>query len=95
MITLIKNIVLRFHKSVHDDIFANPFHEAQEILWETEDPLYKIVKIPEAEEQIIVPRIMAKMGSITVIEPAELRQKVIDAATSLIAAQQKEKPSIQ
>ena len=86
--TLIKNIVLRFHKSVHDDIFANPFHEAQEILWETEDPLYKIVKIPEAEEQIIVPRIMAKMGSITVIEPAELRQKVIDAATNLIAAQQ-------
>ena len=93
--TLIKNIVLRFHKSVHDDIFANPFHEAQEILWETEDPLYKIVKIPEAEEQIIVPRIMAKMGAVTVIEPAELRQKVIDAATSLIAAQQKEKPSIQ
>ena len=93
--TLIKNIVLRFHKSVHDDIFANPFHEAQEVLWETEDPLYKIVKIPEAEEQIIVPRIMAKMGSITVIEPAELRQKVIDAATNLIAAQQKENPSIQ
>ena len=53
------------------------------------------MKIPEAEEQIIVPRIMAKMGAVTVIEPAELRQKVIDAATNLIAALQKENPSIQ
>ncbi len=86
--TPVRNIVLRFHKGVHDEIFANPFHEEQEIIWETEDPLYKIVKIPEAEEQIIVPRIVAKMGLITVIEPAELRQKVIEAATKFIVAQQ-------
>lgn len=82
----IKNVVLRFHKSVHDDIFTNPFHENQEIIWDTDDPEYKTVKIPEVAEALLIPRILARQGKIMVVEPAALRRKVIKAAKEVISA---------
>ena len=36
-LTPVKDVVLRFHKDIHDSIFSNPFHENQEIIWDTDD----------------------------------------------------------
>lgn len=82
-LTPVQNVVLKFHKDIHDSIFAVPFHEKQEIVWETGNPIYKTLKIPEAPQEILVQRILSYMGKLTVVEPEFLKKKVRDAAEAV------------
>ena len=87
-LTPVKNVVLKFHKDIHDSIFATPFHEQQEIIWETEDPVFKLVKIPEAPQEILVRRILSYAGKLIVVKPKSLKDKVREAAASVLEVHQ-------
>ena len=79
---------MRFHKDIHDTIFSMPFHEDQQIIWDTDDPVFKLVKIPVAPQEILIKRILGQNGKLIVVEPEELKAKVRDAALSVIEAHQ-------
>ena len=83
-LTPVKNVVLKFHKDIHDSIFAMPFHEAQKIVWETDDPVFKLVKIPEAPLEILVQRILSYAGKLVVVKPRILKNRVREAATAVL-----------
>ena len=85
-LTPVKDVVLRFHKDIHDSIFSNPFHENQEIIWDTDDPMFKLIKIPVAPQEILVQRILEQSGKLTVVKPDSLKEKVIEAARNVINA---------
>lgn len=85
-LTPVKDVVLRFHKEIHDSIFSNPFHENQEIIWDTDDPMFKLIKIPVAPQEILVQRILEQSGKLTVVKPDSLKEKVIEAARNVINA---------
>ena len=68
-LTPIKKVILKFHKDIHDSIFAMPFHEQQEIVWETDDPVFKLVKIPEAPMENLVQRILSYAGKLVAVKP--------------------------
>ena len=87
-LTPVKNVVLKFHKDIHDSIFATPFHEKQEIVWETDDPVFKLVKIPEAPLEILVQRILSYAGKLVAVKPKILKSKVREAASSVFEAHQ-------
>ena len=82
-LTPVKNVVLKFHKDIHDSIFAMPFHEQQEIVWETDDPVFKLVKIPEAPMEILVERILSYAGKLVVVKPKILKDRVREAAAAV------------
>ena len=83
-LTPVKNVMLKFHKDIHDSIFAMPFHEAQKIVWETDDPVFKLVKIPEAPLEILVQRILSYAGKLVVVKPRILKNRVREAATAVL-----------
>lgn len=85
-LTPVKDVVLRFHKDIHDYIFANPFHDEQEIVWDTGDPEFKLVKIPVAPQEILVQRILAQNGNLVVVSPDSLKAKVREAAQNVMRA---------
>ncbi len=85
-LTPVSNVVLRFHKDIHDAIFSVPFHEKQEIIWDTGDEQYKLVKIPVAPQEILIQRILSQKGKLVVIEPLSLKEEVRKAAEEVIAA---------
>ena len=87
-LTPVKNVVLRFHKDIHDSIFSTPFHEQQEIVWETDDPVFKLVKIPEAPLEILVQRILSYAGKLVAVKPKLLKDKVREAAAAVFEAHQ-------
>ena len=87
-LTPVKNVVLKFHKDIHDSIFAMPFHDQQEIVWETADPVFKLVRIPEAPLEILVQRILSYAGKLVVVEPKLLKDKVREAAASVLETHQ-------
>ena len=87
-LTPVKNVVLKFRKDIHDSIFAMPFHEQQEIVWETDDPVFKLVRIPEAPMEILVQRILSYAGKLVVVEPQILKDKVREAAASVLETHQ-------
>jgi predicted DNA-binding transcriptional regulator YafY len=83
-LTPVKNVVLKFHKDIHDSIFATPFHEKQEIVWKTDDPVFKLVRIPEAPLEILVQRILSYAGKLVAVKPKLLKDKVREAASSVL-----------
>lgn len=83
-LTPVKNVVLKFNKDIHDSIFATPFHEQQEIVWETDDPVFKLVRIPEAPMEILVQRILSYAGKLVVVKPKILKDKVREAAAAVL-----------
>ena len=87
-LTPVKDVTLRFHKDIHDTIFSMPFHEDQQIIWDTGDPVFKLVKIPVAPQEILIKRILGQNGKLIVVEPEDLKAKVREAALSVIEAHQ-------
>ena len=87
-LTPVKNVTLRFHKDIHDTIFSMPFHAEQQIIWDTGDPVFKLVKIPVAPQEILLERILGHNGQLVVVEPETLKEKVREAALSVIKAHQ-------
>ena len=87
-LTPVRNVVLKFHKDIHDSIFAMPFHEKQEIVWETDDPVFKLIKIPEAPLEILVQRILSYAGELVAVKPKLLKDKVREAAASVFETHQ-------
>ena len=65
-----------------------PFHEQQEIVWETGDPVFKLVRIPEAPLEILVQRILLYAGKLVAVEPKVLKDKVREAAASVFETHQ-------
>lgn len=87
-LTPVKDVTLRFHKDIHDTIFSMPFHEDQQIIWDTDDPVFKLVKIPVAPQEILIKRILGQNGKLIVVEPEDLKAKVREAALAVIEAHQ-------
>ncbi len=85
-LTPVKNVVLRFHKDIHDTIFSMPFHEKQKIIWDTGNDVFKLVKIPVAPMEIIIQRILSQKGKLIVVEPQSLKEAVRKAAEDVIKA---------
>lgn len=71
----IPNIKIRFHRSIHDSLYAKPLHKDQVIDFD-ETSEYLLLHLPECSEEVVLPWVLAQMGKAEILEPESLREKV-------------------
>lgn len=79
----IPNIKIRFHRSLHDSLYAKPLHIDQCIDFD-ETSEYLTLHLPESPEEVVIPWVLAQLGQAEILEPEFLRDKVCHAAKLII-----------
>ncbi len=83
----IKDILISFHRSLHDKLYAMPLHKDQVIKFNNVDE-YLTVELPECSEEVLIPWILAQKGEAIVIKPENLRMKIHEAAKRILMQNQ-------
>lgn len=81
----IPNIRIRFHRSIHDALYAKPLHIDQVIDFD-ETSEYLTLHLPGCSEEIVLPWVLSQMGKTEILELEFLREKVCQAAEIVTAA---------
>lgn len=68
----IPNIKIRFHRSLHDSLYAKPLHKDQVIDFD-ESSEYLTLHLPECSEEVVLPWVLAQMGKAEILEPESMR----------------------
>ena len=79
----IPNIKIRFHRSLHDSLYAKPLHKDQVIDFD-ETSEYLTLHLPQCSEEVVLPWVLAQMGKAEIIEPEMLRRRVCLKAEQII-----------
>ena len=79
----IPNIKIRFHRSLHDSLYAKPLHIDQKIDFD-ETSEYLLLNLPEFPEEVVIPWVLAQLGQAEILEPEFLRDRVCDFSKKII-----------
>lgn len=79
----IPNIKIRFHRSIHDSLYAKPLHINQRIDFD-ETSEYLTLHLPECSEEVVLPWVLAQMGKAEILKPESMRESVSIFAKKII-----------
>lgn len=79
----IPNIEIRFHRSIHDAVYAKPLHIDQRIDFD-ERSAYLTLHLPGCSEEVLIPWILSQLGKAEILEPEFLREKICRAAEMVV-----------
>lgn len=80
----IPDITIRFHRSIHDAVYAKPLHIDQKIDFD-ETSEYLTLHLPGCSEEIVLPWVLAQMGKAEILEPESLRNKICRAIFNIFS----------
>lgn len=79
----IPNIKIRFHRSIHDSLYAKPLHKDQIIDFD-ETSEYLMLHLPECFEEVVLPWVLSQMGKAEIEEPKTLRDQLLKKLTYMV-----------